>query len=103
MNIRAPRCSRTPSHTPSPTVKPASKIETLASSRGVSTPFSETSTWSLRGSCAKSWLPGILSKRPISSWVMVKTRRPVTSTVKANTVVSHTKKVFRIAPRTLEP
>ena len=61
MKISAPRCRRSPSQTPSPTVKPASKIDTLASSRGVRTPLSDTSTDALRGSSAKSWLPGMVA------------------------------------------
>src|SRR5450631_1026904 len=55
----APLCNRNPSHTPSPTTKPPSKMDTLAASRGTSRPLRLTNAPALRASAAKSWLPCI--------------------------------------------
>src|SRR5690606_17290488 len=52
--------SRSPSHTPSPSTKPASNTETFASLRSTSSPFSQIFTCSLRGSGTKPWEPTIL-------------------------------------------
>ena len=61
MNAGWPSWTRRPSHTPSPTRKPLSKTEILASWRGKNSPLMYTWTVSLRGSGREAWVPRITS------------------------------------------
>src|SRR5437764_9022464 len=56
-NAGWPARTRSPSHTPSPSTNPASNTDTMARSRGTSSPFTQTRMCSLRSSSSKSCVP----------------------------------------------
>src|SRR5688500_13540596 len=62
-----PARTRSPSHTPSPRTKPASKTDTTARSRGRSSPLTQMRMPSLRASSSKSCVPCATARNPISA------------------------------------